>query len=96
MSIWNKLKQYIQTSKTNPKKILNLEENENYANIIESKEFPLQKSDVIETEENKRPMENYYRDQEYYTKLLKKKVLEKTLTIERITKKWEDKDGNIT
>jgi hypothetical protein len=51
---------------------------------------------VIETEENKRSMENYYRDQEYYTKLLKKKVLEKTLTIERITKKWEDKDGNIT
>jgi hypothetical protein len=28
---------------------------------------------VIETEENKRPMENYYRDQDYYTKLLKKK-----------------------
>jgi hypothetical protein len=51
---------------------------------------------VIETEENKKPTENYYRDQEYYTKLLKKKVVEKTLTIERITKKWEDKDGNIT
>jgi len=51
---------------------------------------------LVEIEENKKTLEFNYRDHEYYTKLLKKKVMEKTLTIERITKKWEDKDGIIT
>ncbi len=35
-------------------------------------------------------------DYEYYTKLLKKKLIEKTLTMERIIKKWDKDYGNFT
>lgn len=35
-------------------------------------------------------------DYEYYTKLLRKKLIEKTLTMERIIKKWDKDYGNFT
>lgn len=35
-------------------------------------------------------------DYEYYTKLLKKKLIEKTLTMERIIKKWDKNYDDFT
>jgi hypothetical protein len=38
---------------------------------------------------------NFY-DQEYYTKILKKKLIEKTISIERITKKWDNINDTLS
>lgn len=96
MSFWKKIRQRWKNTK-NLQKTLEPEKNENYENIIDQKEYHLQnKEDKWSFSSEKKLQTNLLPsyDQEYYTKLLKKKLVEKSLLMERIIKKWE-KNGNI-
>lgn len=96
MNFWKKIRQRWKSTK-NHQKTLEPEKNENYESIIDQKEYHLpnneNKWDFSPEKKLQTNLLHSY-DQEYYNKLLKKKLIEKSLLMERIIKKWE-KNGNI-